>query len=285
MLWITGGKGLLGSALSERCLASSFPAIITGKEVDITDLRALHSFLKENSGITHIVNCAAFSQVDAAETFREDAYRVNVIGAENLAFVAGEMGIKLIHISTDYVFSGKEKRLYRETDPTDPCGYYGVTKLEGERRVLLHSFCVIRTSWIFGKVGLGKNFVSKLLGMLQSEKKIHLTDDQWGRFTYAPDLAEVIFQMLDQQGLFQFANAGVASRYEFGLAMREEALSLGFPLVTEEIIGVPGASFPTACIRPSYSALDTTKIEQFVALRPWQAALRDFLCAQRPVYL
>ena len=121
--------------------------------------------------------------------------------------------------------------------------------------------------------------------MLQHQKEIRLTDDQWGRFTYSPDLADAILKMLDQKGLYQFANGGVATKYEFGLAMREEAFLLGYPIMAEAIIPVPGISFPTPCERPTYSAFDTSKIEPFVKSRHWREGLKDFLCEQLPVYL
>jgi len=280
MLWITGAKGLLGSSLSTKCKAALH--VKTGREVDISDIGSVRSFVKKNPGITHIVNCAAFSHVDAAEQYREEAYKTNAIGPENLAHVAGEIGAKLIHISTDYVFPGNLKRPLTEQDVVEPCNYYGKTKLVGEERVLAHSGCVIRTSSIFGKAG--RNFVSQLLQMLQTQKEIRLTDDQWGRYTYAPDLSEAILQMLPHTGLYQYANAGIATKYEFGLALREEAILLGFPVITEAIHPVPGATFSAPCKRPAYSAFDTAKIEPFVAIRHWKEALRDFLCAQLPVY-
>lgn len=281
MLWIAGSRGLLGSALSAKC--KTFSHFETAREVDIADQDAVYAFLKKNPGITHIINCAAFSQVDAAEDFREEAYRTNALGPENLAIMAKGFNAKLIHISTDYVFSGKLKRPLTEKDPVGPCSYYGETKLIGEEKALAHSACVIRTSWIFGSGG--KNFVSKLLKMLQTQKEIRLTDDQWGRFTYAPDLAEAILRMLDQTGLYQFANFGVATKYEFGLAMREEAFLMRYPIMTDAIIPVPGAAFPAPCERPAYSAFDTSKIESFIQIRHWRQAMRDFLCDQQPVYL
>lgn len=280
MLWITGANGLLGSALCAKCKAALH--LETGHEVDISDMASVRAFVEKQRGITHIVNCAAFSLVDAAETQREEAYRANAVGPENLARVAREIGAKLVHISTDCVFPGNGRQLLTETDPVGPCNYYGETKLEGEQRALALSACVIRTSWVFGNGG--KNFVAKLLPLLQTQKEIRLTQDQWARFTYAPDLAEAILQMLDQSGLYQYANAGVTTRYEFGQAMREEAILLRWPVVTESIIPVPGAAFPAPCKRPIYSAFDTTKIESFVTIRPWREALRDFLCAQLPAY-
>lgn len=274
MLWITGANGLVGSAL--QCKA----ALHSGREVDIGDISSVRAFVKKNPGITYIINCAAFSQVDAAEEKREEAIRANGIGPENLAVVAREIGAKLIHISTDYVFPGTGNRPLREEDPVGPCNFYGQSKLEGEQRALALSALVIRPSGIFGNGG--KNFVNKLLQMLQTQKEIRLTHDQWGRFTYAPDLANAILQMLDHTGLYHYANGGVATKYDFGLAMREEALSLGYPVITESIIPVPGSFFPSPCKRPVYSAFDTSKIETFVTIRHWREALRDFLCVRMP---
>jgi dTDP-4-dehydrorhamnose reductase len=281
MLWIPGANGLLGRNLVRKVQNTHFVA--TGREVDISDLKRVREFVRENQGITHIVNCAAYSMVDAAEKERDEAFKTNAIGPEHLATAAGEIGAKLIHISTDYVFSGAVKKPQGENDPVAPCNYYGETKLEGERRALAKGACVIRTSGIFGTGG-GKNFVAKLLQMLQTEKVIRLTDDQWGRFTYAPDLAGAILQMLDSNGLFQYANQGILTKYEFGIAMREEAILLGFPVVTESILPVPGSTFPSPCKRPTYSAFDTTKIEQQITIRHWRSALRDFLCEQLPAY-
>ena len=278
MLWITGANGLVGSAL-RKCKA----ALHTGHEVDISCREAVARFVEKHPEITQIINCAAFSQVDAAEGAREEAYKANAIGPENLALVAQEIGAQLLHISTDYVFPGNVRRLLTEEDAVGPCNYYGVTKLEGEQRALALSACVVRTSGIFGTGG--KNFMAQLFHLLQTQKEISLTDDQWGRFTYAPDLSEALLQMGGQKGLYQYANQGVTTKAEFGMAMREEALRLGFPVVTEKIHPVPSTAFPARCKRPSYSAFDTRKIEPFVQIRPWKEALRDFLCALRPACL
>lgn len=281
MLWITGAKGLLGSTLCAQCKSALH--LKTGREVDISDREMVRAFVRQHLGITHIVNAAAFSLVDPSEIRREEAFRANAIGPENLALVAQEMGAKLVHISTDFVFPGDVKRPLTEDDRVGPCNYYGETKLEGERRALALGACVIRVSWLFGHGG--KNFVSRLLELLQTEKEIRLTNDQWNRPTYTPDFAEAIFAMKDQKGLYQYANEGVATKYEFAVAMREEAMRLGYRVKTEKLIPVPSTAFPSPCQRPIYSAFDTTKIEQFVPIRPWREALRDFLCAQQPACL
>lgn len=273
MYWITGAKGLLGSTLVSKCKA----ALHTGREVDIADAKAVLDYVKKYK-VTHIINCAAFSLVDAAESAKEDAWRANAIGPEVLARVAKENGIKLIHISTDYVFPGDVKRPLTETDPVGPCNYYGESKLEGEKRALEFGACVIRTSWIFG--GGGKNFVAKLFLMLKNETEIRLTDDQWGRPTYAPDLADAILEMLEAKGLYQYANSGVATKYEFAVAMKEEMEKLGIVVATKSIVAVPGKTFVSVCKRPVYSAFDTSKIEKIVKIRHWRESLKEFLCEQ-----
>lgn len=284
LLWITGCKGLLGSSIKNhlQCKAA-LHFVESGREVDIANEEAVEKFILANPGITHIINCAAFSQTELAEEHPEEAFQTNAVGPEILGRAALKIGAKLIHISTDYVFPGKIKRPLKEIDPVGPCSYYGSTKLEGEKRALTLGACVIRTSWIFGSKG--KNFVSKLFKKLQTQKEIRLTDDQWGRFTYVEDLSKAILAMLDKTGLYQFANAGVATRYEFGIAMREEAFLLGVPIMTDAMIPVPAASFRAPIERPVYSALDTSKIEPFVKVRHWREALKDFLCELVPTYL
>lgn len=274
MYWIPGANGLLGRAL----LKSGPPGVLaTGRELDIADPNAVERFLKTHLGITHIINCAAFSQVDAAEEKKEEAFRANAIGPEVLARWGGKYGARLIHISTDYVFPGTGRLPLKETDPVGPCNYYGKTKLEGERQALSLGALVIRTSGLFGAGG--KNFACKCLDLLLAQKELRLTEDQWGLMTYAPDLADAIWKMLDQTGLFQFANRGAVTKYEYALALREEAIRLGFPIVTESILPVPGALFATVCKRPIYSVFDTSKIEPYIKIRPWQEAMRDYLCA------
>ena len=156
-IWVTGASGLLGSTIRPKAHLAT-----DRHEVDIANLESVRSFARNHPGITHIINCAAFSLVDLAETKKEEAFFSNAIGPENLAILAKEIKAQLIHISTDYVFQGDLHRPLTEADETFPCSYYGYTKLEGERRAMnaLPSCCVIRTSWIFGKGG--KNFVAAL---------------------------------------------------------------------------------------------------------------------------
>lgn len=276
-MWITGAKGLLGKALAEATKGSS---IGSGREVDIGDLDAVRAFAKANLFITHIVNCAAFSLVDLSETNREEAFRTNALGPENLGKVAQEIGAKFIHLSTDYVYPGDITRPLKETDPVGPLNYYGETKLEGEKRVqkIMPTASVLRTSWIFGRGG--KNFVGTLLQLLQEKEEVRLSNDQWGRPTYAPDLAAAILQMMNTSGLYQFANAGAATKFTFGCAMRDLAEQMKWPIRAKSLVAVPSTTFPSVCKRPAYSVFDTSKIERILKtpIRTWQEALREFLC-------
>jgi dTDP-4-dehydrorhamnose reductase len=273
-IWVTGADGLLGSVLRESA------TLATGKKMaDIGDLDALRSFARQNRGITHIVNCAAFSLVDRAEADPEAAYKANALGPENLGILAREIHARIVHISTDYVFPGNLHRPLKEDDPVDPRSHYGRTKLEGERRLLQVNpkAAIIRTSWIFGRGG--KNFVAKLLQMLQEKEEIHLTNDHWNLPTYARDLSDAILKMLDASGIYHFANPGAATKYEFGLAMREEAEALGLTIAAKRIVPVPGSTFPSPAERPVYSVFDTSKIEMNLGapIRSWREALREYL--------
>lgn len=278
--WIVGKNGLLGAGLLR---ASPSSALATDRrEVDIADINSVRAFIKNHPGITHIFNCAAYSLVDAAETERIQAHQANAAGPENLGRAASEIGAQVIHISTDYVFSGHLSRPLGEEDAVGPLNYYGITKLEGERRLLavLPDACIVRVSWLFGQGG--KNFVSKLLQMMCEKEELFLTADQWGRPTYVPDLVQALLAIKDLSGLYHYANAGPATKYTFGCIMREEAEKRGLPVKVKKIHPVPGSYFFSPCKRPAYSVFDTSKIEPFLQapIRPWEIGLKELLCTQ-----
>jgi dTDP-4-dehydrorhamnose reductase len=276
--WVTGVKGLVGSTLASRLQES---CVGTGREVDIADERSVNKWIETHPHLTHILNCAAFSQVDPAEEKREEAYLANAIGPEVLGRVAQKKGLSIVHLSTDYVFSGEGVLPLRETDPTGPCNYYGETKLEGERRLLAEcpGATVLRTSWVFGKGG--KNFVAKLLELLQTRESLRMVADQKGRPTYAPDLGEVMLRLVGRSGLYQFANAGVTSKYEFALTLREEMRARQIPIQCTSIQAAFAHEFSSAAKRPLYSAFDTTKVEEALRMKPrvWKEALKEFIDA------
>jgi dTDP-4-dehydrorhamnose reductase len=272
-IWITGADGLLGSTLTSqvKCVTSS------KVEADITSKDSLRTFVKKHPGIEYIINASAFSLVDLAETCRKEAFLVNALGPENLGVIASEIGAKVVHISTDYVFPGNLRRPLNEQDETGPLNYYGETKLEGERRLFAvsPSACVIRTSSLFGDGG--KNFVAKLFQKFWKNEEIILTNDQYNSPTFVEDLSSVIFQMLDQSGLYHFANQGVATKFAFGSAICDHAKNQGIHV--NRPIPVSSHMFPSCCQRPIYSVFDTSKIAKHLKspIRTWEEALHSYL--------
>lgn len=272
MLWIVGSNGFLGRELKKQCPE----AFATGREVDVCNPLMIRAYI-QNKKITHIANCVAFSNVDAAEQENREAFKLNTVAPENLAQLSVEIGAQLIHVSTDYVFDGENTMPYKESDKTNPINAYGRTKLEGEKRVLkiAPNSLIIRTSSLFGNGG--KNFVTKLRTMFEIHRDILLANDTWSKVTYVPDLVKAIMQMLGKTGVYHFANQGVIDKYTFGLAMKEYLGS------KTTVSPAPSAFFVSPCKRPVYSALDTEKIENHIAIRPWQNALQEFLCEPLPV--
>jgi dTDP-4-dehydrorhamnose reductase len=269
-IWVVGADGLLGKAI---------PASVSSnkQQADITNIHSLRNFAKENSGITHIVNASAYSMVDLAETNRDLAFQVNAKGPENLGIIAQEIGAKVIHVSTDYVFPGNINRPLHEEDQVGPVNYYGETKLEGEFRLLsiAPKSCIIRTSALFGSGG--KSFISKLLQLFQDREEIYLANDQINSPTSVNDLSAAIMQMLDHSGIYHFSNMGEATKFDFGRAIFAFAKSKNIQLKTKYLHSVPSSTFPSPCKRPMFSVFDTSKVQKLVSIRRWKDALHSFL--------
>jgi dTDP-4-dehydrorhamnose reductase len=277
-LWVTGGQGMLGKTLQQLCGQKGFACIATShSEADLTNPSVLLQIAKQIQP-THIINCAAYTDVDGAEKNEERAFAVNASGARNLALAALEVGAKLIQISTDYVFDGFAATPYREEDLSSPINVYGRSKWEGEKQVLdaYPKACIIRTSWLFGSQG--KNFISSVHNWLQEKEKIQVVADQSGRPTFVKDLALAVLDLLDAEGIIHFANAGPVSRYQLALDIREEMLKSGKPVRCSQIEPVASQQFPTPAKRPSYSVLATEKFTQITGKqpRPWKEAIGEY---------
>jgi dTDP-4-dehydrorhamnose reductase len=278
-IWILGKDGLLGKELISKCREKRIPFVATSRqEADITDLKQLLQFA-ENKEITHIVNCAAYTNVDEAENHPENAYRINSDGPENLGIVARKLGLKLVHISTDYVFNGENEEPYKESDDCSPVGIYAHSKWLGENRLLAQfpTACIIRTSWLFGKGG--KNFISSILSHLKEKEELRIVSDQRGRPTFVRDLAENILALLCHSGIFHFANSGAYSRFELAQAVKAEADSRGIIVACRSILPVSSNDFPTRARRPASSVLCTQKIEKLLgkAPRTWEEILKEYI--------
>lgn len=267
---ITGARGQLGLMLS----ALIKDAVLTDKdELDITNFEDVQKFVVENK-IDTIVNCAAYTAVDAAEDDEKTAYKINVTGPENLA----KTGCRIVHISTDYVFDGKGYKPYAPEDRANPLSVYGKTKLEGEKKVLENAkeAIVIRTAWLYSPYG--KNFVKTMIRLGQEKDEISVVSDQIGTPTYAGDLADAIVQILPQisektKGVYHFTNEGVCSWYDFAVEIiKQKGLSCKVnPILSDQ--------YPTKATRPFYSVLDKTKIKNTfsIKIRNWKEGLETCL--------
>jgi dTDP-4-dehydrorhamnose reductase len=278
-LWVTGAKGMLGSALLELCRQRGVEAVGTAREeAGLCNLGRLQEVASRVQP-THIVNCAAYTDVDRAEKEPERSFAVNRDGAANMARIAKEWGARLMHISTDYVFSGTGQKPYKEEDVCAPQNVYGRSKWEGEQKILeiLPLACILRTSWLFGPKG--KNLISSLWQWFQQKEELQVVSDQYGKPTYCRDLAMAVLTLIDEEGTIHFANEGESSRYGIALHLWEAAKQMGFAPKCQRILPVPGACFPTPAPRPAYSVLDTGKYTRLTTLKPrhWGDAIQEHL--------
>lgn len=285
-IWVCGSNGMLGSHFKKLLFERKIPFITTShSQLDITELDPLSDFVRVQK-VTHIVNCAAYTQVDRAESEPKLAYMTNAIGPHNLGIAGRRHRARVIHFSTDYVFDGKAKAPYMEENLCSPLGAYGMSKLAGEMKLLgEHSdSVVIRTSWLYGLSG--KNFVQTMLKLMSERESLKVVEDQTGRPTYCQDLAESALTLLNAEGIFHFANAFESTWYGFAKEIYKQAKELGYPLITGSIDPISTADYPTAAARPIYSTLSTKKIESRfgVSPRPWQEALNDYLIQYKPIY-
>ncbi|MFZ5805559.1 MAG: dTDP-4-dehydrorhamnose reductase [Acidobacteriota bacterium] len=272
---ITGARGQLGRALVDlgrgqgwQLWAYDLP------EFDLTDVGAVQEAVRTAQPEV-IFNAAAFTAVDRAEEEPEAAFAVNARAVATLASVADEVGALLVHLSTDYVFDGQNSRPYREDDPPNPLSVYGRSKLEGEKAAARASkHLIVRTSWLFGR---GWNFVEAIRKqLLGGARELRVVADQFGRPTYAEDLAEALVRLVNAgaYGLFHVANTGETSWAGFA---REIAAQLGFSVPVVDI-STEEAGRPAP--RPRYSVLDTAKFDSLgQPLPPWQEALARYLRA------
>jgi dTDP-4-dehydrorhamnose reductase len=279
-IWICGASGMLGSHFKRLLAQRQIPFVANEghQKIDITDLDSVSDFVRIQK-ISHVVNCAAYTQVDKAEAEQKQAYLVNAVGPHNLGIAGRRHGARVLHFSTDYVFDGKEHTPYSEEHYCTPISAYGMSKLAGEIKLLdehRHS-CVIRTSWLFGIPG--KNFVETILHLMSEKEQLCIVYDQVGRPTYCQDLAETALQLLDEEGVFHFANAFETSWFQFAKEIHRQAKELDFPLKVKTLEPIPWHEYPTTAKRPTYSALSTKKIERLLGKipRPWQEALYDYL--------
>jgi len=276
---VTGSKGQLGSELKER--ERDFPDLrftfVDIDELDLTHFPNVEKFISENE-FDYCINCAAYTAVDKAEDETELAFRVNYKAVENLAKICSENDIFLIHLSTDYVFDGKNYKPYTETDVPSPNSVYGHSKLKSEEAVISFAkkWIIIRTSWLYSIYG--HNFVKTILHHAKNKDELKVVSDQIGTPSNAADLAEFILRMIPLSEkftgeIYHFSNQGVCSWYDFAKAIVEGKA------INCKIIPIESKDFPAKANRPFYSVLNKTKISRDFGFEipDWRDSLKNVL--------
>ena len=289
-LLLIGSRGQLGSELQTILPPQYNLVALDRQQLDLTDSKAIRDAV-ESAQPQLIINAAAYTAVDRAESEPGLAEAVNAIAPGILAESAAQIGSPFIHVSTDYVFDGQQSRPYQETDETCPLGVYGRTKQAGEAAVQAaggHAL-IVRTAWVYSARGKG-NFVKTMLRLGAEHQEIRVVADQVGAPTWAQDLARAIAHLSDrlleenpsptlEPGIYHFTNSGVASWYDFAVAIFEEARSQGFPLKVERVRPIATEEYPTPASRPAYSVLSCAKISAVLGAPPphWRQGLRQML--------
>lgn len=252
----------------------------THAELDIVDEQAVARARSEVKA-DWIVNAAAYTAVDLAEDQSAQAYAVNDAAVASLARTSSRAGCRLLHLSTDFVFDGNSNRAYLPSDQTNPLNVYGASKLAGERHVLAgNSGIVLRTSWVYA--AKGKNFVLTMLRLMREKDRIGVVCDQIGAPTWATSAAGAIWGLIDADaaaGIYHWTDLGVASWYDFSVAVQEEALAQGLLARPIPVDPIQSASYPTRARRPAFSVLDTvsTRAAIRVPVQHWRHNLRNML--------
>ncbi|MGV3529419.1 MAG: dTDP-4-dehydrorhamnose reductase [Flavisolibacter sp.] len=273
---VTGSEGQLGKELQD--LQAGYPGFnfvfVNRQALDVSDEASIQKSFRQYHP-QYVINCAAYTAVDKAETEREKAMLINSQAVGLLAKACDAQGARFIHISTDYVFAGESKTPYREDDPIDPVNYYGQTKAEGEKQAFTNckEAVVIRTSWVYSFHG--NNFVKTMIRLMKERDELRVVDDQTGSPTYAADLAAAIMQIIQSEkwtpGIFHFSNEGVITWYEFAVAIRDLIAS------NCNVVPITTQDFPTPAKRPAYSVLNKEKIcaAYGITLKDWRQSLQQ----------
>lgn len=271
---VTGGNGQLASCIKD--IQSNYLGLKfiykNASEFNITDKKQVTSFF-ENNTINWCINCAAYTAVDKAETEPDLAFKINAEGVKFLAEECKKQNTILIHVSTDFVFSGNNTKPYTELDIPDPINVYGASKFEGEKHIesILDNYFIIRTSWLYSKHS--SNFVKTMLRLANERDEISVVNDQIGSPTYAIDLAAAILKIISNDaktyGLYHFSNKGEISWYQFAIAIFSVFIK------NIKVHSIKSSHYKTLAKRPKYSVLETSKIEKElqIDIKGWKTAL------------
>ncbi len=272
---VTGVKGQLGHDVVNELTKRGIEAVgVDIEEMDITDPVSVDRVIKETAPDA-VIHCAAYTAVDAAEENEELCRKVNADGPQNIANVCKELDIKMIQISTDYVFGGEGTHFWKPEDACEPQSVYGRTKYQGELAVrnTLEKYFIVRIAWVFGING--KNFVKTMLNLAKTHDTIRVVNDQFGSPTYTYDLARLLADMVvtDKYGVYHATNEGICSWYEFACAIFQEAG------ISVNVVPVTTAEYAAKAKRPANSRMDNNKLTEngFEKLPAWQDALARYV--------
>ncbi|HHP7231701.1 MAG TPA: dTDP-4-dehydrorhamnose reductase, partial [Xenococcaceae cyanobacterium] len=266
---LTGITGQVGQELQTTLTSIGEVIGVTRQQLDLTQLESIHQAIADLQP-QMIINAAAYTAVDRAETESDLAMAINAHAPKAMAEAASKIGATLVHLSTDYVFDGTNHTPYTEADATNPLGIYGKSKLLGETgiRQIGDRHMILRTAWVYGSRGHG-NFVKTMLRLGTEREELRVVADQIGSPSWAYDIAQAITQLISAQltkgeaaipmGTYHFTNSGVASWYDFAVAIFTEARKLDFPLKIQQVLPITTADYPTPTQRPSYSVLSKVK--------------------------
>ena len=287
MIWVIGCNGMLGTQLCRTLEENKIDFTGTDSNVSILDYQALENFVSDKE-ISCIVNCAAYTAVDKAESDVEFARALNAEGPRNIARLAKKLGCPIIHISTDYVFDGTLSSPISEDTPIKPIGAYGLTKAEGEKAISEETsdFYILRTAWLYGFSG--KNFVYTMIRAMNSHESVKVVSDQRGTPTNCETLADVITKIIEKRlsglavanGIYHVTDLGETNWFDFTNEIKKQAIEAGI-LTNQNCIVNPCSTseYPTPAKRPAYSVLDKSKIqnELGITLPDWKKSLEKFL--------
>jgi dTDP-4-dehydrorhamnose reductase len=272
---VTGVKGQLGHDVVNELEKRGIEAVGTDiNDMDITDAKSVEYVIKKEKPDA-VIHCAAYTAVDAAEDNEEICRKINAGGTQNIANVCKELDIKMIYISTDYVFSGQGETPWEPDDERNPVSVYGQTKYEGELAVqnTLEKYFIVRIAWVFGVNG--KNFVKTMLKLAENHDRITVVNDQFGSPTYTFDLAKLLVDMVqtDKYGIYHATNEGICSWYEFACEIFKQAG------INMEVVPVTTAEYGAKAVRPYNSRMSKDKLtlNGFEKLPAWQDALTRYL--------
>jgi dTDP-4-dehydrorhamnose reductase len=282
---VLGYQGMLARELLPCLVGAGFAVVSRGRpELDITQAASVHQAVADAQPDI-VINAAAYTAVDQAESVPDVAFAVNRDGVAHLATVCRDVDIPLLHVSTDYVFDGLASRVYCEDDRTAPLGVYGRSKWEGEEAVRggHPEHVIVRTAWLYGRHG--HNFVKTMLRLAREREVLRVVNDQYGCPTWSRDLAEALVIMCQRiaqgrdlvpWGTYHFCAAGQTTWCGFAQAIIEEARAFE-PLRVQEVVPIPTTAYPTLAQRPAYSVLDCSKVQSAFSItpRPWWESLHD----------